>query len=129
MPRKAKSATQEPTTTDREPATPAVSGEGGETVAGYFRKIFQDNPQLLRERSNDALYERWLADHPGHTEVPAKVKGNLQNIKSVLRNKAKKRKAARKQAAAQAQAATPTAAVATAPRAQARVATRELEAL
>jgi hypothetical protein len=41
------------------------------------------------------LYRRWLADHPGHEEVPAKVKANLQNIKSVLRASRAKKKAAK----------------------------------
>ena len=66
-----------------------------ESVAGYFRKVFQENPKLLKERSNDELYRRWLADHPGHKEVPAKVKTGLQNIKSVLRAKRSKKKAAK----------------------------------
>ena len=66
-----------------------------ESVAGYFRKVFQENPKLLKERSNDELYRRWLADHPGHKEVPAKVKTGLQNIKSVLRAKRSKKKTAK----------------------------------
>jgi hypothetical protein len=47
---------------------------GGETVSGYFRRIFKENPRLLKERSNDELLKRWLADHPGHKEVPQTVK-------------------------------------------------------
>src|SRR4051794_29512653 len=63
-----------------------AAGDGqGESVAGYFRKIFAQNPRLLKERSNEELFRRWLADHPDHTEVPEKVKTGLQNIKSVLR--------------------------------------------
>ena len=57
----------------------------GESVAGYFRKVFEENPKLLRRRSNDELFRRWLEDHPGHDEVPQTVKVGLQNIKSVLR--------------------------------------------
>lgn len=129
MPRKAKGKADEPKMTNSEGGTPAADGQGGGTIAGYFRQVFRDNPQLLRERSNDALYQRWLADHPGNAEVPPNVKTSLQNLKSVLRNKAKKRKAARTQAAAQAQAQTPTAAVASSPRPQARVPARQLEVL
>ncbi len=33
------------------------------------------------------MLNRWLADHPGLTEVPRSVKVGLQNIKSVLRSK------------------------------------------
>jgi hypothetical protein len=62
-----------------------------ESVAGYFRPIFQENPGLLISRSNDELLQRWLKDHPGEKEVPAKVKQNLANLKSVLRKKARKR--------------------------------------
>jgi hypothetical protein len=61
-----------------------------ESVAGYFRKVFAENPRLLRGRSNKELLDRWLQDHPGHKEVPAKVKANLSNVKSVLRKKARK---------------------------------------
>ena len=52
--------------------TPAPQSDG-ETVSGYFRRIFKENPRLLKERSNDELLRRWLADHPGHREVPQKV--------------------------------------------------------
>jgi hypothetical protein len=88
-------------------AKPA-DGPETESVAGYFRKVFRENPKLLKERSNDELYRRWLADHPGHEEVPAKVKANLQNIKSVLRTKRGKKKAA-KQSSGTAQPQAPTA--------------------
>jgi len=86
-----------------------------ESVAGYFRKVFRENPKLLKQRSNDELYRRWLADHPEHKEVPDKVKTGLQNIKSVLRAKRVKRKAA-KQGPATAQPLAPTAISPTAPR-------------
>jgi hypothetical protein len=59
----------------------------GESVAGYFRRIFDENPKLLKERSNDVILQRWLADHPGHSEVPGNVKANLANLKSTLRKK------------------------------------------
>src|SRR5689334_25427988 len=61
------------------------------SVQGYFRAIFLKNPKLLRERSNEALYQRWLTDHPGQTVVPINVKQGLSNLKSVLRNKNGKR--------------------------------------
>lgn len=64
-----------------------------ENISGYFRKIFAENPRLLKSRSNDELLDRWLADHPGTTEVPVRVKQGLANVKSVLRSKRRKRKA------------------------------------
>jgi hypothetical protein len=66
--------------------------EGGETISGYFRVIFRENPKLLRSRSNQELLDRWLKDHRGEKEVPHRVKQNLANIKSVLRKKGRKRK-------------------------------------
>jgi hypothetical protein len=66
-------------------------GRGDENVSGYFRKIFDENPKLLKGRSNEELLKRWLADHPGQTEVPQKVKNNLANVKSILRKKMRKR--------------------------------------
>ncbi len=74
-----------------------AGSDQGESIAGYFRQVFTENPRLLRERSNDELYSRWLHDHPGHDEVPKQVRTGLQNIKSVLRKKLGKRKTARQE--------------------------------
>lgn len=93
MPRKPKQSAPETT------PPPAPSSNGTETVAGYFRRVFEEDPRLLHERSNDPLYARWLADHPGHTEVPDNVKANLQNLKSVLRKQKGKRKPRKEQTA------------------------------
>lgn len=87
MPRKPKATPDE--TTPEVPTTPESNGT--ESVAGYFRRIFEENPRLLKRRSNDELYARWLADHPEFTEVPKSVKTGLQNIKSVLRHQKPKK--------------------------------------
>jgi len=58
-----------------------------ESVGGYFRRVFRENPAWLEGRSNDEVLKRWLADHPGEQEVPARIKNIMANIKSVLRNK------------------------------------------
>ncbi len=63
-----------------------------ESVAGYFRPIFLTNPKLLKDRSNQELLDRWLADHPGQTYVPRNVKQGLSNLKSVLRGKLRRKK-------------------------------------
>src|SRR5207248_7389754 len=63
----------------------------GESVSAYFRRVFDENPKWLDERSNDALYARWLKDHPGEKEVPEKVRQNLSNIKSVLRKQGRRK--------------------------------------
>ena len=51
------------------PETESPKGDG-ESIQGYFRRIFKEKPKLLRERSNKPLLDRWLADHPGEKEVP-----------------------------------------------------------
>jgi hypothetical protein len=86
---------------------PSPNAVPGESVAGYFRKVFKENPAWLKERSNDKLLQKWLADHPGEKAVPATVKSNLSNIKSVLRSK--KRKKVARVAQADPPAATPAA--------------------
>jgi len=80
----------------------AINGKGGkldrdgaETTAGYFRKVFKENPRLLGERSNKPLLDRWLKDHVGTTVVPKSVKANLANVKSVLRSTRRKQTANR----------------------------------
>ena len=37
------------------------------------------------------MLQRWLKDHPGEKTVPERIKGNLANIKSVLRKKKRKK--------------------------------------
>jgi len=70
-----------------------------ENISAYFRRVFHENPKLLKGRSNEELLKRWLADHPGEKEVPKSVKNGLQNVKGILRSKGRKRKAARAAAA------------------------------
>jgi hypothetical protein len=64
---------------------------GGESFSGYFRKVFAEDPRLLKSRSNEELLKRWLADHPGEKEVPGRVKNILMNVKSILRKQGRKR--------------------------------------
>ena len=84
------------TTTKGNPA--AHTRDGAETTSGYFRRVFKENPKLLGSHSNTDLFNRWLADHPDHIEVPQNVKGILFNLKSVLRKKRRKKRAAPKPA-------------------------------
>jgi len=63
-----------------------------ESIQGYFRVILQENPKLLKKRSNDQLYDRWLQDHPGEKEVPVNVRQSLANLKSILRHRRKVRR-------------------------------------
>ena len=64
--------------------------DGGETISGYFRKIFAEHPKLLKGRSNEEVLKQWLTDHPGETEIPRNVKQGLQNVKSVLRSRGRR---------------------------------------
>jgi hypothetical protein len=65
-------------------------------VSGYFRDLFTASPEFLEGRSNEKILERWLADHPGETEVPKPVRSSLANMKSIMRSKTRK-STARKQ--------------------------------
>ena len=106
-----------------EAATERENGQaGGETVSGYFRQVFKENPRWLEGRSNDEVLARWLRDHPGETEVPKNVKQNLSNVKSVLRQAQRKKSGAAKKESRPAE---PNAAPAAAP----RKAVRGLESL
>ena len=52
----------------------ANGGAKEEGVAAYFRPIFKANRKWLKGRSNKAILDKWLEDHPGHAEVPGNVK-------------------------------------------------------
>src|SRR5262249_18543287 len=62
----------------------------GESIRGYFTKLLKSHRSWVTERSNTAIFDQWLKDHPGHTEVPKQVKQGLSNIKSVFRSKLRK---------------------------------------
>ena len=66
---------------------PDEAQQAGGSVSGYFKALFKENPGLLKSSSNEAIFERWLKDHPGEQEVPDRVKGILFNVKSKLRKK------------------------------------------
>jgi hypothetical protein len=59
----------------------------GETVTGYFRKVFAERPEWLIEKSNAATLARYRQDHglPPDAPLERKVTTNLANLKSVLR--------------------------------------------
>jgi hypothetical protein len=101
-------------------AQPESERANGESVAGYFRKVFRQKPKLLKVRGNEEVLKRWLADHPGHAEVPKSVQASLSNIKSLLRNARKRGKAQGAEAGA---------ADSAAPATPARLAPRDLDRL
>ena len=77
------------TKTASEPTSGA--GGNGESPSGYFRRLFTENPKLLEGRSNDEILRRWLADHPGESAVPDRIKGILANVKSIMRKTLRKK--------------------------------------
>jgi hypothetical protein len=74
----------------------AKGGADGDSVAGYFRAVFQEKPQWLDSRSNADLLDRWLVDHPGEKEVPNRIKNIMANTKSVMRKELRKKKPGKK---------------------------------
>jgi hypothetical protein len=74
--------------------------EQSESVMGYFRPILMENQELLKQRSNAELFQRWLDDHPGES-ITSRVRNGLTNLKSTLRKELKiRRKKRRKKAGA-----------------------------
>jgi hypothetical protein len=63
----------------------------GENLTGYFRGVFQERPQWLREKSNDLVLARYREDHglPSAKPIPVSVRNNLANIKSKMRKEAR----------------------------------------
>jgi hypothetical protein len=77
---------------DGTPEPTSETGDRGESVNGYFTRFFEQNPQLLKIRSNEAAFAAWMADHPEDSEVPDKVKNAVSNVKSSVKMKLKKNK-------------------------------------
>jgi len=57
--------------------------------SSYWRTLFNQNPRLVRIRSNSALREQWEKDHPGQ-RFDESWSQSLSNVKSMLRHKHKK---------------------------------------
>ena len=106
---------------------PAPNAAPRETVAGYFRKVFKENPAWLKERSNDKLLQKWLADHPGEKAASFSVKKGLGKIKSILRSKQRKKVARAAQASQPVATATPQAKVARVPTGGSKLEALELQ--
>ena len=108
-----------PHTKAQQTQQPAPSSNG-ETTSGYFRRLFKENPKLLKGGDNSELFQRWLQDHPGQNEVPVKVTYILHAVKSRLRHKRRQRRAETAQATPAAVAPVVSAAAAPAPAAARR---------
>ena len=62
---------------------------GEESVSGYFRKVFEERPEWLIEKSNDAILARYRVDHQlaPDAELAKNIRQSLSNLKSILRHK------------------------------------------
>jgi hypothetical protein len=63
------------------------------SVAGYFRQVFEAQPEWLKEKSNDPILAKYRIDHGMSADEPVdkRVKANLANLKSVLRKKSRRK--------------------------------------
>jgi hypothetical protein len=71
-----------------------------ENMSGYFRAFYEKNHNQIWKRSNKAVIDQWLADHPAQKQFPDNARVALQNVKGLLRSKKKKRGRPRKDAVA-----------------------------
>jgi len=62
------------------------------TVSGYFRQVFNDHPEWLKEKSNEPILAKYRTDHgmANDAVVEKRVKSNLANLKSSLRKKSRR---------------------------------------
>jgi hypothetical protein len=65
------------------PASASSASGKGESVSGYFRKLFEEHPEWLQLRDNESVYQRYRQDHG--VEPNAFAKQMLSMIKSMLR--------------------------------------------
>jgi hypothetical protein len=54
--------------------------------SAYFRKYFDEHPDLVDGSDNTALYAQWTRDHAGR-EMTQRDKQAMANVKSSLRSK------------------------------------------
>jgi hypothetical protein len=55
--------------------------------SGYFRELFGEHPEWLKEGSNEDVIARWERDHPNQ-KMTDRDRQSMANIKSQLRKKA-----------------------------------------
>jgi hypothetical protein len=60
----------------------------GENISAYFRNVFTEKPQWLKQKSNEDLLARYRADHSmsSDAEVSKSVKQSMANVKSLMRH-------------------------------------------
>jgi hypothetical protein len=58
--------------------------EDSGSIRSYFKRVYEENPSLLKHKTNEEVYALWRADHPDR-ELTASVQSGVSNIKSELR--------------------------------------------
>jgi len=66
-------------------------GRKRKSVMGYFKQLFAQHPEWLKETSNDVIIAQYRVDNnmPPDAKVSGKVKQSLSNTKSLLRTSRK----------------------------------------
>jgi hypothetical protein len=71
-----------------------AASQSAESHSTYFRRFYGKRPELLAAPTNEEAINQWLADHPGHAQLPPVARQALMNVKSLLRARgARKQKA------------------------------------
>jgi hypothetical protein len=72
------------------------SGKPGSSYS-YFKQLFHEHPEWLKEKSNAVIVTRYKADHDLAEDavIEKTVMNNLANLKSVMRKKLRVRAAAK----------------------------------
>jgi hypothetical protein len=80
------------------------SKSDGTSKYAYFKQLFEQHPELLEGRQNDAILDHYRADHgiAAGVEVDKSVKSSMANLKSISRRKVRNTPAASKNSSASA---------------------------
>jgi hypothetical protein len=73
----------------------ARTKEKPESASAYFKRLFEENPDWLGPGSNQAVVDRWQADHAGQT-LTSNLKSIMSNVKSQMNKKLGRRGRRRK---------------------------------
>ena len=72
----------------------------GESLRGYFIQLFRNNPDLVRNKSNAEVVQRWEKDHPGqkfsksHQNALANAKTKVAKELGIRKRRGKRKRAA-----------------------------------
>ena len=60
-----------------------------DSIGGFFRKLFNEKPELLQQKKNDEIlaHYRRQTGMPEGAPIEKRILSNLANVKSVMRKK------------------------------------------